>query len=193
MKRQLLIILVALLVTVSTYGQARIKPAIGLTVSNVTQDPATGESQAQVGYQLGASFPIGSIFYVEPGLFFVKKSIGFTSSSASSEDIDLNMHGLRIPLVLGHHLIGTNDSFFALRIFGGGSSFILSGVKTEGADKDDFKSPSWGMFVGTGANISFLFVDIKYEWSVTDASDLENFDVGKTKSFFANAGIRLEL
>jgi hypothetical protein len=36
-------------------------------------------------------------------------------------------------------------------------------------------------------------VDLAYEWSLTDVLSVASFDVGKSKSLFINAGIKLNL
>jgi len=95
-------------------------------------------------------------------------------------------------VAVGYHLLGNEESLAALRILGGGSAFFMTGVDAEGANKEDFKSPSWGLFAGAGLDIWILFLDVKYEWSLTDVSSLTQFDVGKYRSFYSNLGVRIK-
>ncbi|MEP0711738.1 MAG: hypothetical protein ABJC55_07425, partial [Algoriphagus sp.] len=72
------------------------------------------------------------------------------------------------------------------------SAFLLTSVG-DGFDKDDFNSASYGVFAGAGVDFSILFVEVAYEWSVTDLSDVSTIDVGKSRGLFATAGLRFRL
>ena len=175
-----------------SFGQVELKPAIGITITDVSKDPNTGKAQGQAGFQLGASVLIGDKFYVDPGVFFVKKSTKFVEEDTNVEEVKLDMSGIRIPVSFGYHLLGHEESLAALRVFGGGSAFIVTSVEAEGADKSDFNSPSWGVFAGAGLDIWILFADVKYEWSLTDVTSITDFDIGKHKGFFTNLGVRIK-
>ncbi len=168
-----------------------LKPAIGINVTNVSKDPDTGEVQGQVAWQAGASFLIGNKFYVEPGVFYVKKSTKYVSSGTSPEEFKSDLTGVRIPVSVGLSLLGNEESLIGLRVFGGGSMFIVTSVDTPDLSKEDFNSPSWGVFAGAGVDIWILFVDLKYEWSLTDVTSVTDFNVGQYRSFYANAGVRI--
>lgn len=184
------VLFLALLVAGQACAQAELKPGIGITYSDMSKSPANGEVTGQLGWQLGGSVLIGQKFYGEGGVFYATKSTAFTESSAKLEFTN-DINGLRIPVALGFHLIGEQKSQFALRVFGGGSAFIVTSVSAPGASKDDFTSPTWGVFAGAGLDIFMFFVDLQYEWSLSDVSSLSTVDIGKSRSFIANAGIRL--
>lgn len=189
--RKINLLLATLIISVASYAQVELKPAIGLTITDVSKDPNTGNAKGQAGFQFGASVLIGDKFYVDPGLFFVRKSTKFVEEGTSADDLKLDMQGIRIPVAVGLHLLGSEESTAALRVFGGGSAFFVTGVDAEGADKSDFNSPTWGVFAGAGLDIWILFLDVKYEWSLTDVASITDFDIGKHKGFFTNAGVRI--
>ena len=184
------VLFLALLVAGQACAQAELKPGIGITFSDMSKSPANGTVTGQLGWQLGGSVLIGQKFYVEGGVFYATKSTAFTESSAKLEFTN-DINGVRIPVALGYHLIGEQKGQFALRVFGGGSAFIVTSVSAPGASKDDFTSPTWGVFAGAGLDILMFFVDLQYEWSLSDVSTLSTVDIGKSRSFIANAGIRL--
>ena len=190
--KQISVLTIALFLSTLAFGQWELKPTIGFNVTNVSKDPATGKAKGQLGWQFGASALIGNKFYVEPGLLFVKKSTKYTEQGQSSADLTTDLNGLRIPVAVGYHLLGGEETTLALRVFGGASAFIVTNVKAEGFEKDDFESPTWGLFAGAGLDIWILFFDLQYEWSLTDVSSVTQFDVGKTRSFFFNTGVRLQ-
>ena len=178
------------LATAPAYSQLELKPGIGINFTGVSKDPQGGESKAQVGWQIGGTVLYGKKFYGEGGVFYAKKSTEFTSTTANL-NFETGISGLRIPAMIGYHLLGEEKGAFALRIFGGGSAFIVTSVTGEGLSKDDFESPTWGVFAGAGVDFLMFFVDLKYEWSLTDVSKLSTVDIGKSRSIFATAGIRM--
>lgn len=190
MKRLFISLSALLFGTMMAQAQLVIKPAVGVNFTDLSKDEG-GEFKAKVGWQIGGSIMLGKKFYLEPGVFYVEKSTKFDSSGSSVSDIDFKISGIRIPVTVGINL-GDEKSTFNFRIFGGGSAFILTNTKN--LDKDLLKSASWGVYAGAGVDISMFFLDASYEWSLTNVSDdLDNIDVGKTRSVFIQAGIRLKL
>ncbi|MEJ0101702.1 MAG: porin family protein [Bacteroidota bacterium] len=174
-------------------AQVAIKPSVGFNLTDFSKDPATGKFKSKVGYQVGGSIAFGKKVYIEPGLYYVRKSTEFIDENDNPHNVNYNISGIRIPVSIGASFIGNEKSIFALRGFAGASAFILTRI--EDLDKDDFKSASWGAFAGIGVDISFLFVEAKYEWSLTNLKkeDLTQIDVGKSRSIFVNAGVRIPL
>jgi hypothetical protein len=182
---------VLLFLTVSTaYSQLELKPGIGINFTSVSKDPAGGEAKAQVGWQIGGTVLYGEKFYGEGGVFYTKKSTEFTSSTTNF-NVESGISGFRIPAMIGYHLIGEEKGSVGLRVFGGGSVFIVTSVTGEGLSKDDFESPTFGVFAGAGIDFLMFFLDVKYEWSVTDVSKLSTVDIGQSRSLFATAGVRI--
>jgi hypothetical protein len=95
--------------------------------------------------------------------------------------------------MVGYHLLGKETGMTGLRAFGGASVFILTSVSAEGLTKDDFTSPTYGVFLGAGIDIAMFFVDLKYEWSLSDVVSISSIDVGQSRTFYINGGIRLSL
>ena len=168
-----------------------LKPAVGLTFSDVSKDPATGSAKAKAGWQAGGTVLLGEGLYFEGGLFYAKKSTDITAASASGAIDVSGITGLRIPAMVGFHLIGSPTDFLAVRAFGGGSMFIVTSVDAVGVTKSDFESPTYGVFAGVGVDVAFLFADLKYEWSLTDVSKLSTIDVGSSRSVYLNVGLKL--
>lgn len=181
--------LTLVLFSVQSFAQVELKPGIGLTLTSVSKDPEGGESKARVGWQIGGTALFGDKFFGEVGAFYTKKNPEITSVTS---DLDINgISGIQIPAMVGFHLLGSENAALALRAFGGGTLFLVTSVDAAGLLKDDFESPTFGVFAGAGLDIGILFLDLKYEWSLTDVSSLSTIDVGKSRSFFPSAGIRL--
>jgi hypothetical protein len=176
-------------------AQTTIKPTVGLNFTDFSNDiSGVGEFKAKTGWQIGGSIAFGKKFYFEPGIFYTAKSTEFqTSSSPSIPDQKTTINGIRIPLGVGLNLIGNEKTLVSLRGFGGVSGFFLTSVG-DNLDKDDFEKANFGVFAGAGIDVWKLFLDLSYEWSMTNVqSDVSQIDIGKSRSLFINAGLRINL
>jgi hypothetical protein len=180
-----------LTITQQSYAQVELKPTIGMTVTGVSEDPATGDAKAQVGWHIGGTALFGDKFYGEAGLLYTVKSTEFTSA-VDVENLEYDgIKGFRFPVMVGYHLLGREEGLLNLRAFGGGAAFFVTSVDVVGLDEDDFESPTFGVFAGAGVDILIAFVDLRYEWSLTDVSAVDDFDLGKSRSFYASVGVRI--
>jgi Outer membrane protein beta-barrel domain len=176
-------------------AQTTIKPGVGLNFTDFSQDPVGGEFKAKVGWQIGGSVAFGKKFYIEPGLFYVGKSTEFQTTASGTPTLQENadINGIRIPLAVGVNLIGNEKTLVSLRGFGGASAFFLTSVGGD-LDKDDFEKSNFGVFAGAGLDFWKLYLDLSYEWSLTNVQkDVSLIDVGKTRSLFITAGLRINL
>jgi hypothetical protein len=194
MKNKILIVaaLTIILFAGNIFSQVEVKPTLGLNFTNFSKDPVSGKNSAKVGWQLGASIAFGSKFYGEGGIFWVYKSNEFTED-ATDNKLNRELSGIQIPVLVGFHLMGDEAGSAGLRAFGGLSTFILTKVNALDLTKDDFTTASHGIFLGAGLDIAIFFLDLKYEWSLSDVTSITSYDLGKSKSLFINAGIRLKL
>jgi opacity protein-like surface antigen len=193
MKKQLLFF-IALLSVSFLSAQTTIKPGVGLNFTDFSKDPASSEFKARVGYQIGGSVAFGKKFYFEPGLFYVGKSTEYTTSSTPTpEEQNFNISGFRIPVAVGLNIIGNEKTTVSLRGFGGLSGFFVTSV-TDIIDKDEINKSSFGVFAGAGVDFWKLYLDLSYEWSLTNIQkDVSTIDIGNSRSLFITAGIRLNL
>ncbi len=192
--KSLVLSIFALFTVAFLSAQTTIKPGVGLNFTDFSKNIAGGDFTAKAGWQLGGSVAFGKKFYFEPGIFFTAKSTEFQSSNIIVlPDQKTNVSGIRIPLAVGLNLIGNEESMISLRGFGGFSGFFLTGVG-EDLDKDDFEKTNFGVFAGAGIDFWKLFLDLSYEWSLTNVqSDVSQIDIGKARSLFLTAGLRINL
>lgn len=175
-----------------SFAQMEIKPAIGINFTGFSQDPENATSSAQLGWQLGGTISFGDKLYGEGGIFWTYKANDI-SETDTNITFSTSLSGVRIPIMVGYHFLGSESSLIGLRAFGGASMTIISNVDVEDLSKDDFTSPTYGVFLGAGVDITMFFLDLKYEWSLSDVSSISSFDVGKARTLFINAGVRLSL
>jgi len=170
-----------------------IKPTLGINFTDVVSN-VDGTASGRTGWQIGATVIFGDKIYVEPGIFYQNKSADFSSSNNLIQpDLKADLKGIRVPLAFGYNLIGNSESKVSFRLFGGPSGFFVTDTSDD-ININNINSPAWGLFAGAGLDIWFLFVDVSYEWSVTDIqTSFTNIEFGKTNGLFANAGIRIRL
>jgi hypothetical protein len=168
-----------------------LKPALGLTFTDVTKDPVTGTASAKAGWQLGGTLVWGEKLYFEAGAFYAQKGLDATSTAPANPFDIKGISGVRIPAMVGLRLLGGEKDSLGIRAFGGGSAFLVTSVDATGLSKSDFESPTWGAFLGAGVDFLMLFADLKYEWGLTDVSSLSTIDVGSSRSIYLNVGLRL--
>jgi hypothetical protein len=167
-----------------------VKPGAGINISNFSKTPETGKFDGQVGYQIGGSVVFGKKFYVEPGIFYGQLSTKYTDNTTSVKDLTFNISGIQIPVAVGYNLIGHEKGAFNARVFAGGSVFIVTNVNQ--GQKSDYTSPTWGLFAGAGIDFLIFFVDLKYQWSLTNVAE-NSTDIGQSRTFFVNVGVKLPI
>jgi hypothetical protein len=188
--RNLSLLVATMFITLSTYAQVTLKPHVGLNLTNVT---VTGtDASGQAGALAGLSVAFGKKIYFEPGLQYVAKSTDISSSTNPSFPDNLSLKGLRVPLALGINLLGSEKSTLTLHGFGGLSGFFIMSDNTP--SNIDLNKANWGLFAGAGIDIWKIFVDVSYEWSLSELStNVSNAQIGATRSLFINGGLRINL
>ena len=196
MKKISLFVVACFSIVVSAFSQQMvIKPGLGTNFTSFSANPSVGSYKSQPGYQIGGSVSFGRKFYVEPGIFYAKKSTDYDYDlSGANLSTKYSLSGIDIPLAVGFSIIGGGDAKtpVGLRVFAGGSAFILTSV-SEG-EKSDYKSTTWGLFAGLGLDVAFLFLDVKYEWSLTNAQTNPTVvNIGEPMILFINLGVRIPI
>jgi hypothetical protein len=197
MKKQAILLLALSVAAATATAQLTIRPYAGINSNTLTEDTENVvDWKSKVGYQLGADLQIGNKFYVQPGvqMEFVKNTAEFQLIDPESNDFS-RTH-LRIPLMLGY-AFGEIDGNFAARIFTGPNASILLSAKVEDDDiKDQLKDAVFGWNVGFGADISILFIDLGYQFGLSEVFEELNIDPengSKSNSFYANVGLRVRI
>jgi hypothetical protein len=191
MNRVLKAVLLSTLLLPGLASALELKPALGITFSDLTQDPVSGTSSGKVGWQLGGTLVWGDRLYFEAGAFYAQKGTEVTSTAPANPFEIKGVSGVRIPAMVGLRLLGGEKDALGIRAFGGGSAFLVTAVDATGLTKSDFESPTYGVFLGAGVDFLMLFADLKYEWGLTDVSKLSTIDVGSSRSIILNVGLRL--
>jgi hypothetical protein len=119
----------------------------------------------------------------------VAKSTSYSSTTDPDFDQTLDLKGLRVPVAVGINLLGNQKSTVTLHGFGGLSAFFV--MDDNYNPNLDLNKTNWGVFAGAGLDIWKIFVDVSYEWSLSELSS--DADIGATRSLYVNAGFRFNL
>jgi hypothetical protein len=189
----------AFLVSVfSAQAQLEIRPFLGMNFSNVSDSPDGASTQAKVGGQIGASVMIGNRFHLNPGIAYFSRSTEF--SSAGNVNVDQTVEGVTIPILVGYRFVDpTTEPILNLRLFAGPSVMFLTTTKYDNGEISDavnWNSSQWGAQLGAGLDVAIFFVDVAYEFGLTNTHDggegvFEDFSEIKQNTFLVNAGVRL--
>jgi hypothetical protein len=190
MKRIILTLIIVAAVTTALDAQTTLKPHVGLNVTDVSV--SGGEASGKAGFLAGLSVAFGKKIYFEPGLQYVQKATEIVdlTNPPTTWDPDTKISGFRVPVAVGINLLGNEKTTFSLRGFGGASAFFITST-SDNIDNDNLNKTNFGVFAGAGIDVWKVFVDLSYEWSLTNLQEnVSNVEVGKTRSLFLNAGFR---
>ncbi len=192
--KKLFFILLFALVAQSTYAQLVLRPQVGINTSSLS-NVEDFDFDGEVGYQFGADLQIGNRFYVQPGILFEFLNNEATSNTGNNDGVSLQQNRFRIPLLVGFRAFDIDtDRWFNIRLFTGpNASFLTNSDVDENSvniDKDDFKNLVWGWNAGLGYDLSILFVDLGYQFGLSDVIDNLD-DAPRNNLFYANAGVRI--
>lgn len=178
----------------TTLNAQTLKPGLGLNVTDWSKEPNSSEVKGKIGFQIGGSIAFGKKIYIEPGIFYVGKSTEVRSELPDDPDkFKADIKGIRVPVAVGINLIGDKTTTVSIRGFGGASGFFITSVGDD-IDENEINKTNWGVFVGAGLDVWKLFVDLSYEWSVTNIQkDVDQINFGKSRSLFLTVGLRLPL
>ncbi|MCZ4409971.1 porin family protein [Cryomorphaceae bacterium 1068] len=183
------------------HSQVEIRPFIGMNFSNVSDSPDGTSTQAKIGSQIGASLMIGNRFHLNPGIAYFSRSTEYSSSG--NVNVDQTVEGVTIPILVGYRFVDpTTEPFLNFRAFAGPSLMFLTTTKYDNGeinDAVDWNDSQWGAQVGAGLDVSIFFVDVTYEFGLTNTNDglkeqdgiFDNFTEFKQNTFIVNAGVRL--
>jgi hypothetical protein len=194
----------------------------GINSSKIITGSSTGtnsytlsdlRSDVKTGYNIGAFMRLGGKkLYLQPEfLYTVKKASNEMNlngnenfaTPVSSQSFDLK--SLQVPLLLGYKLI--NLKIVSLRVFTGPAMSVIldnSQIKLTNSgsvvvdpsvyDPKNFKKNVWDWQAGGGLDIGNLVLDVRYEWGLTNVSELNPGKIGfnnKGNTFTFSVGFKI--
>lgn len=189
MRRLSFLFIALVLIGSAASAQVTLKPHVGVNMTDVSINTDELSASGKAGALAGLSVQFGKKIYFEPGLQYVAKSTNYSSTIDPDLDQTLDLKGLRVPVAVGINLLGNQKSTVTLHGFGGLSAFF---IMDDNYNPDfDLNKTNWGVFAGAGLDIWKIFVDVSYEWSLSELSS--EAEIGGTRSLYVNAGFRFNL
>jgi hypothetical protein len=188
--KKIIVAFVAIVITVSSYGQFHVGPQIGYTASNLSLNTDSITNGLKSNFVAGVFFRFGEKIYVQPeinwltqGSVFKYPSIG--SISPIEQNIKLNT--IQVPLNIGWRII--NLKVVNIRIFAGVlANFVTNTtITTSGGDpnyydalptEDDFGKTQWQWDIGAGVDVLMFAIDVKYMGGINNI--LNDFTIDGT-------------
>ncbi len=150
------------------------------------------QTEAQTGYQLGAYYKQGRLFYWQAGARFASAKIGYkpAGSNDTTDFVGVPISEVDIPLTLGINFTSFMNRVLSVRLFASAvPSFTLKvGDNPFGITKDDVNSFILYGQGGLGINVAFFVIEAGYNYGFNELL------VGNTDSnpgqVFVNLGFR---
>jgi len=203
MRRIVLVFVALTFLGFESLAQFEIRPLAGFNFAN-TDAPEGVDAAAKVGYQFGGHVLIGSKFHLYPGITYYQQVTEYVfDAGGDNEDVtvDQTVAGVKVPILVGYRFTDPEEAgLFNLRLFAGPT--MLFHTKTEYSegfvdDQVEWKDLSWAGRVGVGVDIAFLFVDLGYQFGLTDVHDfkegVDSFTDRKHNTFIASVGVKIAL
>lgn len=175
----------------------------GYNGSNVSK---AGPEQwvGRAGYQFGADVLIGSQWFLKPGIEFMVRNLNYSWSGTAPDgtthlpdtEFDYSSRSLRIPLMLGVHLMDpANDPALNIYAMGGPSALMnLNADLNNDALDVSTNSTQWYLGFGAGLELGFLFLEGGYDVAMSNVFKGNDFETNPKVNFLhANVGVRLRL
>lgn len=174
MKKIVLFFVIALFAADLCYGQFALGVKLGYNANKLSTNLDTIKSQFNSGFHVGIFTRFGKRFYVAPELQYTMSGAVFTNEgnlSTSNWKQKITIGTLDIPVMLGFKII--HSDFITWRIeLGPQASFVVNKkIKDETSiigpiKESNINSVNWYVLGGTGIDILFLKLDIRYQYGL---------------------------
>ena len=206
MKKILLLITFILCATVFSYGQFALGVKLGYNANKLSTNIDTVKSQFSSGFHVGVWTRIGNRFYVAPELQYTMSGAVFTNDGKLTTNDwkqKITIGSLDVPVMVGFKII--HSDFLTWRIeLGPEASFVVNKkVKDENSVAGPIKEASlssvnWYVLGGTGIDILFLKLDIRYQYGLnqlikdvqTSGTTTASFD-SQNQMFVVSLGFKI--
>lgn len=187
-----------LLVLINTYGMAQLelKPTVGINASRFNTDPKDSLDQisGRIGWQFGGTLLYGKKWYIESGFFMLRQGHELQTVDQNSQVVFFSndIRSIYLPFMIGYHVAGNEEGLFGLRLFTGASIQAVTHIDSKVPDisMEDFRSPIWGISAGLGINFWLVFIDVSYQWDLTNTYANKPEDT-KNQILRVNLGARI--
>jgi hypothetical protein len=188
--KRIIVAFVAIVITVSSYGQFHVGPQIGYTASNLSLNTDSITNGLKSNFVAGVFFRFGEKIYVQPEINWLTQGSVFKYPSIgniSPIEQNIKLSTIQVPLNIGWRII--NLKVVNIRIFAGVlANFVTkTTITTSGGDanyydalptEDDFGKTQWQWDIGAGVDVLMFAIDVKYMGGINNI--LNDFTIDGT-------------
>ncbi|HTX88320.1 MAG TPA: porin family protein [Bacteroidales bacterium] len=183
MKKTLLLILAIFLFAGFSYGQLTLGIRAGYNGNKLYTSLSNIESQFKSGFHVGVFSRFGKRLYFAPELIYTFSGGEFTNNGTDTSwnKQSFTIGSLDVPLLVGFKIIRTKLLKWRIEL-GPVASFIVHKKVTNFDDltgpitNADFNSIQWQILAGTGIDLWFMTLDIRYQYAFNSLlKDVENY------------------
>ncbi|HPG06547.1 MAG TPA: porin family protein [Saprospiraceae bacterium] len=190
MKKAFSLTIALLLITTAVFSQISIRPQIGIKASDLSYGTIQGKLTGKSGYIIGLDFQFGHPFYFQPGLNINPEQLTIKNVG------DVRITRVNIPVLVGFKLFEPSyQKSFGIRFFAGPNFAFKVNNTISGAindiSKEDFNQFTLSGIAGAGVDLSIFFLDLGYNFGLSDALSPQDVTGIKINYFLANAGLRI--
>jgi len=171
-----------------------IKAGFTSTKIKLSNIPSGSElkNEANNGFLIGAYGNIHLLggLSVQPELYYAKKSseMSYLDENDMTVTNDNSFYTWDIPILAKLQIIDLS----VVKIYGIAGPVASFIAKSDVPDWNDYKKSNWTFQAGGGVELGRLSADVRYEWGLSDISDLKEFNLGqKTNVLTFAVGYRL--
>ena len=172
-------------------GQTGVNIKAGLVASQYANEDVGNPIAMHLGQIVGIDAILEDYrLYINPGFYYLRTGIGQEAiENLKSPLLEReNYHLLKIQINIGRRLL--RSKVFSIKVFGGGIANIMAGLAPDNKMnkfKKDYKDIHFGVNAGLGLQLKFLFVDVSYEYGLTDF--LQNVEKSSVNTFTVTTGL----
>jgi hypothetical protein len=178
-------------------GQTVLGFRIGYNGNNLTSGIDSITSKFTSGFQTGVFMRIGKRIYFGPEVLYTYSGANLTNEGSASDIIwkeKIGIGSLDIPLLFGLNII--RSQMFKWRLELGPVASFTTNTKITNVSyaegpitSGDINSTQWRLMAGTGIDLWFLTLDIRYQYAFnTLISDVQNYSFD-TKNSIINISL----
>ncbi|MEI6898790.1 MAG: porin family protein [Bacteroidota bacterium] len=173
MKKGLLFLLFAFFATSISYGQFALGLKIGYNANKLSTNLDSIKNSMNSGFHVGAWARFGKRLYFRPELVYTLSGGEFTKGNpvTTGWTQKIKVGSLDIPVLVGLKII--HSDFITWRVeLGPEASFVVNKKITDDGltppiQLSDIKTANWYLLGGTGVDVLFLSLDIRYKYGLT--------------------------
>jgi hypothetical protein len=192
MKKTLLFLITLLFVTEFSFGQLTIGLRAGYNGNKLATSLSSIKSQFRSGFHVGVFSRFGKRLYFAPELIYTFSGGKFSNEGAPQDSTwnqKVSIGSMDIPLLLGFKII--NSMFLKWRVeLGPVASFVVNKKITNVNDftgpikNADINTANWLIMVGTGIDVLFFTLDIRYEYAFNSLiKNVNNYSFNSHNNF----------